>query len=133
MIYDFEEFLFSLLMSNMHNIWMKSVCGSLETRIRYSNTLCYNTFPVPELTDLEKSKLNDLGNAIIRERIMAGGTLAELYDKKKMPDSLRKVHSELDDFVDSLYLIKINRNIPFKSDIERLEVLFKLYAQSKEA
>lgn len=133
MIYDFEDFLFSLLMSNMHNIWIKSVCGSLETRIRYSNTLCYNTFPIPKLTDTEKDKLIHFSNAIIRERVLAGGTLAELYDKKRMPDSLRKVHSELDDFIDSLYLTKINRKVPFKSDNERLEVLFKLYAKSKEA
>lgn len=132
MVYDYEPFLFGLLTSQMHNTWVKAVCGSLETRIRYSNTICYNTFPVPKLSQEEKDHLSTLSNKIVRERIMNGGTLAELYDPKKMPESLLTAHKNLDIYVDSLYQKDSSRSKAISTDSERLEVLFKMYADMKE-
>ena len=132
MVYDFEPHLFSILTSKIHNTWLRAVCGSLETRIRYSNTLCYNNLPVPDLSSLDKEQLTLLSKKVIRERIMDGGTLAQLYDPKKMPSGLRKAHQDLDNFVDSLYQKAVNRSKPITADAERLEVLFKMYAEIKE-
>lgn len=131
-IYDCENYVFSLLSTTMHMLWIKTIGGKLETRLSYSNTICYNTFPVPLLSDEDKNQLNQYANRIIRERIMDGGTLAQLYDPKKMPDDLRNVHQELDTFVDSLYQKATNRSKPIATDAERLEVLFKMYAAMKE-
>lgn len=124
-IYDCPAWLFAILESRMHMAWIRTVCGKLETRIRYSNTLGYNTFPVPGLTDDVKSKLNQSARNIlfVREN-HSEKTLAELYDPEKMPDDLRQAHLQNDLLVDSLY-----KKTRFANDEERLSKLFELYEQ----
>lgn len=39
---------FGILCSTMHNAFMRTVAGRLESRYRYSNTVVYNNFPFPE-------------------------------------------------------------------------------------
>ena len=133
MIYDFDDSLFALLLSKMHMVWIKAVCGSLETRIRYSNTLCYNTLPLPLLTESDISILRGFTNKIVKQRVLSGKTLAELYDPDKMPDDIRYIHNQLDEYVDGLYQKSISRTKPIANDFQRLEVLFKMYADFKEA
>ena len=36
----------------MHMAWMRYVCGRLESRYRYSNTIVYNNFPWPNSVNL---------------------------------------------------------------------------------
>lgn len=124
-VYDAEKWLFALLMSKMHNIWIRAVGGALETRIRYSNTLCYNTFPFPKLTTTDKEVLERLAQNIlnIREENF-DMTLGEMYNPETMPEELREAHHQLDLAVERIY-----RPEPFTSDEERLEHLFKLYAK----
>ncbi|KQB10590.1 class I SAM-dependent DNA methyltransferase [Vibrio metoecus] len=131
-INDAPKYLFSILTSKMHYDWVKAVGGRLETRISYINKVCYNTFPIPTLTESDKEQLEEYAHKIIRERLLNGGTIAELYDPKKMPDSLKNIHCALDTFVDSLYQKEANRTKPLTKGSERLEVLFKLYAEMKE-
>ena len=38
---------FGILTSNVHNTWMRAVCGRLKSDYRYSNTIVYNNFPWP--------------------------------------------------------------------------------------
>lgn len=124
-IYDSPLWTIAILGSRLHLIWAVSVCGKLETRIRYSNTLGWNTFPVPELTDDQKAQLEQSARKIIltRENHL-GATIADLYDPKKMPADLRKAHEENDALLESLY-----RETPFKDDDERLAHLFERYVQ----
>jgi len=124
-IYDAEKWLFALLTSKMHNLWVRAVGGSLETRIRYSATLCYNTFPFPKLTTAEKELLEQLAQNILNIRDENFDmTLGEMYNPETMPDELREAHHRLDLAVERIY-----RPEPFTSDEERLEHLFKLYAK----
>lgn len=124
-IYDAEKWLFALLTSNMHNIWVRAVGGSLETRIRYSATLCYNTFPFPMLTTPEKEELERLAQNILNIRDENFDmTLGEMYNPETMPEELREAHHQLDLAVERIY-----RTEPFTSDEERLEHLFRLYAK----
>lgn len=124
-IYDAEKWLFALLTSKMHNLWVRSVGGALETRIRYSNTLCYNTFPFPKLTTAEKEELEQLAQNILNIRDQNFDlTLGEMYNPETMPDELREAHHQLDLAVERIY-----RPEPFTSDEERLEHLFKLYTK----
>lgn len=124
-IYDPEMYVFSLLESKIHTIWIKTVCGKLETRYRYSSTLGYNTFPCPPLTPQQKEKLNQSARNILFARANHPElTLADMYDPDKMPDDLRKAHEENDILVDKLY-----KPTPFKTDEARLAVLFKLYEE----
>jgi len=123
-IYDPEPHVLTLLMSRLHSVWIAAVCGQLETRIRYSNTLGYNTFPFPDLSDSQKKSLEDCAWKVIEEREASPGkTIAELYDPKTMPKGLLKAHQDLDATLETIY-----RGRPFKDDTERLEHLFKLYA-----
>ena len=122
-LYDAELWLFGLLTSRIHNIWVKSVGGYLGTSIRYSATLCYNTFPFPYITKCKKDEIAALAEEVLMVREQhTEKTLAEMYDPDKMPQDLRDAHTALDLAVDSCY-----RAQPFNSDEERLEVLFKLY------
>lgn len=127
-IYDAQLWLFSILTSKMHMAWVNAVGGKLETRIRYSASLCYNTFPFPKISDKQKKELEQHVYNILAEREKhSEKTLAQLYDPDKMPDGLREAHRQNDLAVERCY-----RSRPFESDEERLEYLFKLYEQMIE-
>jgi len=122
-LYDAQMWLFGILTSKMHNAWVRAVGGSLETRIRYSATLCYNTFPFPVISETKKKEIEILAEEVLLTREHhTEKTLAEMYDPDKMPKDLREAHHALDLLVDSCY-----SDTPYGSDEERLEVLFKLY------
>lgn len=122
-IYDPEIYVFAILESKMHMAWIKTVCGKLETRYRYSSTLGYNTFPCPPLTSAQKEALSKSAESILMMRENHSEmTLAEMYDSDKMPADLKRVHEDNDVLVDLLY-----RNHAFGSDEERLTTLFDLY------
>ena len=122
-VYNSEAWLFSLLTSKIHNNWIQAVAGRLETRIQYSNTLCYNTFPCPPVSKQRKEELTQCTLKIIDERLKhSEKTLAQLYDPDKMPEGLKEAHRQNDLAVERCY-----RSTPFNSDEERLEYLFKLY------
>lgn len=124
-VYDAEKWLFALLTSKMHNLWVRAVGGRLKTDIRYSATLCYNTFPFPKLTEAQKKELSILADNIITVREEEYElTLGKMYNPETMPEDLRKAHHQLDLAVERIY-----RPEPFASDEERLAHLFKLYAK----
>jgi len=128
-IYDVEPFIFGILSSKIHNIWARTVAGKLEERIRYSNALCYNSFPLPKLTEQKKQTITSHVWDVVSEREKhPEKTIAQLYDPDKMPDGLREAHLRLDVAVEQCYRIK-----PFTSDEERLEYLFKLYEEMTQS
>src|SRR5690606_17936892 len=125
-IYDAEPFLFAVVNSKMHMVWVNAVGGKLKTDYRYSAKLCYNTFPFPDITVKQKEILNLYVFAILDERAKhPEKTMAQLYDPDKMPKGLREAHQNLDKAVEDIYRL----GNPFKSDTERLEFLFKLYEE----
>lgn len=124
-IYNAELWIFSVLISEMHMVWVRTVAGRLKSDYRYSNTLCYNTFPFPPISERQKQELEQSVYRILEEReAHSEKTLAQLYDPDKMPEGLREAHRQNDLAVERCY-----RSKPFESDEERLEYLFKLYEQ----
>jgi hypothetical protein len=124
-IYDAKPWVFGIISSQMHMVWVRATCGMLETRIRYSSALCYNTFPIPDLTEEQKQAITmHVGNVLEEREKHPEKTMAQLYDPDKMPAGLREAHHQLDLAVDRIY-----RSKPFTSDEERLEHLFKLYEE----
>jgi hypothetical protein len=122
-VYDAEFWVFSVISSLIHMIWVKSVGGRLESRIRYSSQICYNTFPFPKISEAQKEELTQSVFRILEERENhSEKILAQLYDPDKMPEGLREAHRLNDLAVERCY-----RSKPFESDEERLEYLFKLY------
>lgn len=123
-LYDAPDWCLSVLSSSLHRLWVLTVCGKLQKRPNYSNTLGWNTFPVPNFTSDQLEALNTSSMAILRTRYgHYPATIAELYDPKKMPDDLRTAHKANDDLLEAMYIGR-----PFRNDTERLEHLFKLYA-----
>ncbi len=117
---------FGILTSAMHNDWMRTVAGRLESRYRYSGTIVYNNFPWPEAGEAEKSHIAALAEDILLIRAdYPDQTLAQLYDPDKMPPPLKEAHLCLDAAVDRLYRAK-----PFSDGMERVEFLFDLYEKA---
>lgn len=124
-IYDAEPWLFALLTSRMHMVWLQAVGGRMKTDYRYGAYIVYNNFPVPPPTDQVKEALTQRAFRVLDVReYHCEYTLAELYDPQRMPENLRQAHADLDVVVDRIY-----RKRPFDSDEERLSLLFDLYQQ----
>jgi len=95
---------FGILTSNIHNAWMRTVCGRLKSDYRYSNTMAYNTFPWPTPTDEQKAAIEKTAQAILDARAKYPDcSLADLYDEVAMPPELRKAHQENDKAVMRAY------------------------------
>jgi hypothetical protein len=124
-LYDAPLWNAALIASRLHLVWIATVCGKLETRYRYSNTLGWNTFPVPTLTEKNRFDLTRCAEDILlaRERYFPA-TIADLYDPDNMPHDLRAAHERNDEVLERIY---VGRR--FKNDTERLEKLFELYTK----
>jgi hypothetical protein len=124
-LYDAPLWNLALIASKLHLVWIATVCGKLKTDYRYSNTLGWNTFPLPKLTTKNKEDLTRCAEDILlaRERHFPA-TIADLYDPEKMPEDLRHAHERNDEVLERIY---IGRR--FKNDTERLEKLFELYTE----
>jgi len=127
-LYDAAIWNLALIVSRLHWVWIDAVCGKLETRFNYSNTLGWNTFPVPPLTEKNKADLSRCAEDILLAReAHFPATIADLYNPDTMPDNLRVAHEHNDEVLERIY---IGRR--FKNDTERLEKLFDLYTQMTE-
>ena len=128
-IYNSPIWNMAVIVSRLHLIWIATVCGKLENRYRYSNTLGWNTFPVPTLTEKNKADLTRCADDILlaREHHFPA-TIADLYDPVNMPEDLRQAHERNDEVLERIY---IGRR--FKNDTERLEKLFDLYTKMSES
>ncbi|QHE73082.1 DNA methyltransferase [Rhodococcus sp. WAY2] len=121
--YDAEPWAFALMTSRTHMVWTKAVGGQHETRIRYSNSIVYNNFPVPSLSEETKERLTAAALRVLDVReYHCERTLAELYDPDLMPADLREAHAEIDALVDSLYSKR-----GYETDEQRLSDLFAMY------
>ncbi|MGX1260004.1 class I SAM-dependent DNA methyltransferase [Sinorhizobium fredii] len=124
-LYDAPLWNMALIASRLHLVWIATVCGKLETRYRYSNTLGWNTFPVPMLTEKNKADLTRCAEDILLAReAHFPATIADLYDPEHMPADLREAHERNDEVLERIY---IGRR--FRNDTERLEKLFDLYTK----
>lgn len=95
---------FGVLMSNVHNAWMRMTCGRLKSDYRYSKEIVYNCFPWPTPTEAQKAKIEQTAQAILDARALYPDcSLAELYDEVTMPSELRKAHQQNDKAVMQAY------------------------------
>ncbi|SFI23997.1 hypothetical protein SAMN04515618_114123 [Collimonas sp. OK307] len=128
-LYDAPLWNMALIASRLHLVWIGTVCGKLKTDFRYSNTIGWNTFPVPLLTEQNKADLTTCAEGILLAReAHFPATIAGLYDPDNMPENLRRAHERNDEVLERIY---IGRR--FKNDTERLEKLFDLYTKMTAA
>lgn len=131
-LYDTELFNFALLVSTLHITWVGTVCGKLEMRYSYTNTLGWNTFPVPTLTEKNKADLTRCAEDVLlaREHYFPA-TIADMYAPDRTDSEfplVRAAHERNDEVLERIY---IGRR--FKNDTERLEKLFELYTKMTKA
>jgi len=115
-----------ILTSNVHMAWMRAVCGRLEMRYSYSNTIVYNNFPWPTPTEEQKKKIEETAQAILDARALYPDcSLADLYDEIAMPPELRRAHQANDKAVMQAYGFwgKLN------TESECVAELMKMYQQ----
>ena len=124
-LYDAPLWNMALIASRLHWVWISTVCVRLEMRFSYSNTLGWNTYPVPALTEKNKADLTSCAEEILLAReAHFPATIADLYDPEKMPENLRAAHDRNDEVLERIY---IGRR--FRNDTERLEKLFEMYTK----
>jgi len=127
-LYDAPLWNMALIASRIHLVWIATVCGKLETRYRYSNTLGWNTFPVPTLTEQNKADLTRCAEDVLLAReAHFPATIADMYDPERMDTEFPLVRAAHDRNDETLERIYIGRR--FKNDTERLEKLFELYTR----
>ena len=115
----------AIIASRLHWVWIATVCVRMRTNFSYSNTLGWNTFPVPTLTDKNKADLTRCAEDILLAReAHFPATIANLYDPDAMPRDLRDAHERNDEVLER---ILVGRR--FNNDTERLEKLFELYSK----
>ncbi len=124
-LYDVPLWNMALIASKLHWVWVGTVCVRMRTDFSYSNTLGWNTFPVPTLTEKNKLDLTRCAEDILlaREKHFPA-TIADLYKPDAMPENLRLAHEKNDETLERIY---IGRR--FNNDTERLEKLFELYTK----
>jgi len=117
---------FGILTSNVHMVWMRTVCGRLKSDYRYSKELVYNTFPWPQPTDVQKAKIEQTAQAILDVRAKyANCTMASLYDEASMPADLRTAHQKNDRAVWEAY----GKRWTISSPTECVAELMKMYQE----
>ena len=119
---------FGVMTSNVHMAWMRVVCGRLKSDYSYSNTIVYNNFPWPEVSDEQREKITATAQAILAARALyPDSSLADLYDELTMPPELRKAHQQNDRAVMQAYGFPITM-----TESECVAKLFELYQKLTE-
>ncbi|MDI1238657.1 MAG: N-6 DNA methylase [Polaromonas sp.] len=120
-----DLFLYGVLMSRMHMVWVDAVCGRIKQDFRYSKDIVYNNYPFPSPKESFKAAVRTkvLQMLSIREAY-SEKSLSDLYDVEDMPDDLRKSHHELDIAVEQCFRIS-----GFADDEERLSYIFNQYLE----
>ena len=130
-LYDAPLWNMAVIASRLHLVWVAAVCGKLKTDYRYSNTLGWNTFPSPKLTEKNMADLSEAASQILMAREhYYPATIGDMYDPDRFETNfplLREAHDRNDEIIERIY---VGRR--FRNDTERLERLFALYVQDQK-
>lgn len=116
-----------ILMSRVHNAWMRAVGGRLKSDYNYANTIVYNTLVWPDATDADRTQIEAAAQAVLDARSQyPDATLEELYDPDNdwLYPALTRAHKNLDDAVERAYGLALGTE---EKDI--VAHLFDLYAK----
>ena len=128
-LYDAPLWNMAIIASRLHWAWIGTVCVRMRTDFSYSNTLGWNTFPVPALTEQNRADLTRCAeNILLARESHYPATIAELYDPETMPPNLHAAHGRNDEVLERIYIGR-----EFRNDTERLEKLFAMYTQMTAA
>jgi len=119
---------FGVLTSNVHMAWMRTVCGRLEMRYRYSVNIVYNNFPWPSPSPEQKARIEQTAQGILDARALyPDSSLADLYDPLTMPPELRKAHDR-----NNVAVMKAYGFPTSMSEADCVAALMKMYQELTE-
>lgn len=123
---DPDGLLFGLFSSSMFITWQKAVGGRLKSDLNFSNTIVWNNFPVPELTERQREQIIEAGKDVLTARgLHPDRSLAEHYNPLAMDPTLLKAHDKLDRAVDKAF----GATKKLSTEEQRLEILFRNYRE----
>ncbi len=116
---------FGVMTSSVQMAWMRAVCGRLEMRYSYSNTIVYNNFPWPQVTEAQRIKIEQTAQGILDARALyPDSSFADLYDDLTMPYELLKAHRANDAAVLEAY--------GFPKDATESDIVARLFKMYQE-
>ena len=122
---DPDGLAFSVISSSAFITWQRTVGGRLESRLRFSNTLSWNTFPLPKLTEEQRTAIIGGGHAVLDARgLHPERSLAQHYNPLAMDPVLLKAHAQLDKTVDAVFGLTGQ-----VVEVDRLAALFASYGR----
>lgn len=128
-VVDPDGFVFGLLSSAMFTAWLRTVGGALESRLRFSGPMVYNTFPFPRLEAGPRKRVTDAAAVLIDARARHTGTpLADLYNPLSVPSDILTAHRSLDIAVDRAFTA---RGRP-STVTDRMRLLFPAYDRMRK-
>ena len=122
---------FGVMSSNVHNAWIRTVCGRIKSDFRYSVNIVYNNFPWPAPAADQKAKIEQTAQAILDARALyPDASLADLYDETAMPPELRKAHQQNDKAVMQAYGFSIKDMTESKCVAELMRMYQKIISNT---
>lgn len=123
---DPDGYLFAVMSSAMFLTWQKTVGGRLKSDPSFTNTIVWNTLPLPMVSPATRGAIITAGRRVLAAReLRPNASLAEQYDPARMAPELMEAHSLLDEAVDRAF----GATSGCRSDLERQELLFTRYAE----
>ncbi|MFJ4286742.1 DNA methyltransferase [Paenarthrobacter nicotinovorans] len=122
---DPDGIAFAVISSSAFIAWQRAVGGRIKSDLRFSNTLTWNTFPLPELTDQLRTEVIEGGQTVLKARALrAERSLADHYNPLAMDPELLRAHRQLDTTVDKALGLRGTVTAD-----QRLRALFASYAK----
>lgn len=122
---DPDGLAFAAISASMFITWQKTVGGRIKSDPAFSNTLTWNSFPLPTLSEKQKEKVIGGGQAVLEARALhPERSLAQHYTPLAMDPALLKAHRVLDTAVDRAF----GAQRLCSSIQERQQILFQRYA-----
>ncbi|WP_375482450.1 class I SAM-dependent DNA methyltransferase [uncultured Jatrophihabitans sp.] len=125
---DDDGLQFGVISSSMFITWQRTIGGRLESRLRFTNTIVWNNFPLPRLDRQQKRKIIEATAGIEEARREDPRSLAEQYEPGMMREGLRVAHETLDKAVDRVFGLRQDK----PSEQERQAALFEQYTRMSE-
>lgn len=119
-----DDYSLGILQSRPHVTWFRERCSTLETRLRYTLTTVFNSFPWPQ--NPSESSVREVAEAAAAineyrgQAFKLGSTLADQYDVIRRPG-----HSQLRDLYEALDLAVLEA-YGFDSGEDLLTQIFEL-------
>lgn len=121
---DPDGYAFAIASSSMFITWQKTVGGRLKSDPNFSNTLVWNSLPLPAVSKELKKEIITAGKNILRVRESQPDiSLADMYNPLGMKKDLLAAHHVLDVVVDRAF----GATKPLKDNASREKLLFQQY------